>query len=158
MKIKTNYYKKLESDLYNYKALKQSIVSLRKDIEEFERIDGVNSVSFDSLKISKTFKFSSSVEDSALSNIEKIDYIRHCIRRTEDTIKNIEEAFELLTQEERDIIEYRYIDNKPWYNIAYKVKYNERWCRELRKRAMVKMAISVYGKRAVLEPFSEEES
>lgn len=152
MQIRSKYYNRLESDLYNYKALKLSITNLKKDIEEFERMDGVNSVPFDTMKLSNSFKFSSSVEDSALSNIEKIDYIKHCIRRTEDTISGIDAALEILTEEERKIIELRYIENKQWYNVAYAVKFCERHCRELRSRAMLKMAISIYGNTAVLQP------
>ena len=123
-----------------------------KDIEEYERIDGVSSMPFDTIKLSNSFKFSSSVEDSALSNVEKLEYIKHCIRRTEDTVMSIDAALEILTEDEEKIIRYKYIDNKQLYNIAYHLKYNERWCRELRKRAMIKMAISIYGNKAVLQP------
>ena len=152
MIIKAKYYKRLESDLYNYKALKLSVESLKRDIDEYDRMDGVSSVPFDTIKLSNSFKFSSSVEDSALSNVEKLEYIRHCIRRTEDTIQGIDQALCILTEDEEKIIRYKYIDNKQWYNIAYHLKYNERWCRELRKRAMIKMAISIYGNTAVLQP------
>lgn len=153
MTVKPKYYKRLEYDLFNYKAFKESIRTLEKDLEEFDRIDGVNGIAYDGIKIGKTFKFASSVEDTALSNVEKLDYIRHCMRRTKDTIDNIERALEVLNDEERSIIQLRYLEGCQWYNIAYKVKYNERWCREIRRRAMYKMAICIYGDTAVTEPF-----
>lgn len=151
MEIKTSYYKKLEYDLYNYKAYKASLRSLEKDLKEIE-YDGINSISYDELKVSKTFKFSSVTEDTALSNIERINYIEHIMRKTKNTLDKIDDSLELLTKEERKIIEKRYFEGWQWYDIAYEVKYNERWCRELRKRAMIKMAISIFGKRAVIQP------
>jgi len=151
-KIKQKYYKRLEQDLYNYKYLKLSIYNIRKDMADFQGDDGVSAINFDKIQISSTNAFSSIVENASLANIEKIDFLEHCMNRADSVISKIDKAMELLEAKENKVIRLYYIDNQEWFNVAYHLHYNERWCREIRSKAMRKMAIAIYGETAVIEP------
>lgn len=151
-KIKSKYYKRLENDLYNYKYLKLSIKNIKKDILDFQADDGVSAIQFDKIQISSTNAFSSIVENSTISNVEKMDFLEHCMNRAESVINKIDAAMEMLEADEKKVITLYYIDNQQWYKVAYNLHYNERWCREIRSKAMRKVAIAIYGETAVIEP------
>ena len=151
-KIKSKYYKKLENDLYNYKYLKLSIRNIKHDISDFQSEDGVSAIQFDKIQIASTNAFSSIVENSTISNIEKLDFLEHCMNRAESVINKIDAAMEKLEADEKKVITLYYIDNQQWYKVAYNLHYNERWCREIRSKAMRKIAIAIYGETAVIEP------
>ncbi len=151
-KIKKKYYKRLENDLYNYKYLKLSIQNIKQDIADYQGDDGVSSIQFDKIQISSTNAFSSVVENATISNTEKLDFLEHCMNRAELVINKIDKAMEILEEDERKVISLFYIDNQQWYKVAYQLHFNERWCRQIRSRAMRKMAIAIYGYTTTIEP------
>lgn len=150
-KIIDKYYKETEYLLYNYKMFEISIKNMQQEIEFLKSEDGGRGIAYDSIPISPTNKFSSSTEDIALSVTEKIDYLEHSIRRMNAKLESIDKAMEGLTEAEKDIIRKKYMLGKQWYVIAYEVSYNERWCKELRKRAISKMTIGIFGDTALLK-------
>jgi hypothetical protein len=152
IKIKDKYYKRLEQDLYNYKYLKLSIDNIKQDIEEYERADGVGAIDFDRIQISSTNAFSSIVENATISNMEKLDFLEHCMNKADSVIKKIDKAMELLEVTEYSIVTSYYIDNLQWFEVGYKVHMSERGCRYVRSEALRKMAISIYGETAVCLP------
>ena len=156
MDIKNSYYKSTESLLYNYNMLKVSIENMKLEIEETEKNDGATGIKYDGVQTSPTFKFSSQTEDTSIRNIETIDLLKKRIEITENKIKRVDNAIEALNGAEKNVIIKRYLEGKQWYIVAYEVNYNERWCKELRKRAIEKIAIGLYGYRALLEHEREE--
>lgn len=73
---------------------------------------------------------------------ESISYEIGTINRV---LKKVDNAINSLSDDERVIIQNFYIENKPWYDIAYKVKYVERHCKRLRTRAIWYMSKSIFG-------------
>jgi len=151
-KIKQKYYKRLENDLYNYKYLKLSIDNIKQDITDFNRDDGVGGIDFGKIQISKTNAFSSMIENATISNLEKLDFLEHCMNRADSVVNKIDKAVLELEEREYKIITLYYIENQPWFKVAYQVNYNERWCKEIRSRAIRKMCIAIYGETAQREP------
>jgi len=151
-KIKQKYYKRLENDLYNYKYLKLSIDNIKQDITDFNRDDGVGGIDFGKIQISKTNAFSSMIENATISNLEKLDFLEHCMNRADSVVNKIDKAVLELEEREHKIITLYYIENQPWFKVAYQVNYNERWCKEIRSRAIRKMCIAIYGETAQIEP------
>lgn len=138
-------YKKIENLLYNYKMLKISIENLEKDIEFLEEEDGAGSINYDDINVSPTNKFSSVVENTVLSKTEKREYLERTIKRNKIHIENIDKAMEGLTINERLIIEEKYIEGKQWWQVAYKVGYSEGHSKRIRKEAIEKLIIGIYG-------------
>jgi len=144
-KIKQKYYKRLENDLYNYKYLKLSIDNIKQDITDFNRDDGVGGIDFGKIQISKTNAFSSMIENATISNLEKLDFLEHCMNRAISILGKLDMALTQLEEDESNIITLYYIDNMPWYKVAYQVHRSERGCRGIRSEAMRKIALAVYG-------------
>ena len=157
IKIKDKYYKETEYLLHNYKMFKISIENLRQDIKNLEKEDGLTGIDYRHEKTSLTYKFKSVTEDTALAVSEKKHYLQTSIERMQNKIDAIDRALEGLTGTEKEIIQKRYFDGKPWYVIAYEVAYNERWCKELRRRAISKIAIGIHGDTALLQHDNKDE-
>lgn len=145
MEITSKYYKQTEYLLYKYKMFKISIENMNKEIEFIRREDGSRGIGYDGISSSPTNQFSSATEDTALSNIEKIDYLEHSIRRIGNKIERIDRTLEGLTEEEKKIISGRYIEGHQWYIVAYEVGYSERHCKRLRNEAIEKIIIGLHG-------------
>lgn len=152
MDIKEKYYKETEYLLYNYKMFKISIENMNKEIEFIKKEDGAKGISYDGIRTSPTHKFSSATEDTALSNIEKIDYLEHSIRKIENKIERIDRAIEGLTDSEKSVVLDKYLKGQQWYIVAYNVCYSERQCRNLRRSAIEKIAIGLFGEIATSLP------
>ncbi|MGJ0848168.1 hypothetical protein ACR77J_15870 [Tissierella praeacuta] len=147
-----NYYKETEYLLYNYKMFQISIKNMQNEIESLEKEDGTSAINYSGVQTSPTNKFSSSTESTALSISERIDYLEHSIKRTKSKLDRIDKAIEGLTEKEKDIITKKYIEGKQWYVVAYNVSYSERQCRNIRTKAIKKIAIGIFGEVATSLP------
>jgi DNA-directed RNA polymerase specialized sigma subunit len=134
-------YKKTEKWLYNLDALRERIKNLKVYYEEVEMDTGCGGIDYSKDKISQTYKFNSSTENLA----EKLADISRDIKKYENRVTMLECGFNILNTTERIIIQSKYFDNEPWYNIAYKMKYSERQCRYIRSDAIEKLSIALFG-------------
>lgn len=150
IKIKDKYYKETEHLLYNYNMFQISIENLKQEIEHLKKEDGIKSVDYQQATTSQTYQYKSVVEDIVLAVSDRIHCLERSIERMQNKIDAINRALDGLTKTERQIIQKRYFEGKPWYVIAYEVAYNERWCKELRRRAISKIAIGIHGDTALL--------
>lgn len=138
-------YKKVEELLSNYKMLVISIANMEQEIDHLNKEDGMSGIAYDSISTSPTNKFSSSTEDVALSNSEKIHYLEHSIERIKRQIESIDRAMKGLTEIERIIIKERYIEGRQWYVVAYKSDCSESTGKRYRRSAINKLIIGIYG-------------
>lgn len=140
-------YKETEYLLYNYKMLLISIENLKEDIILLKEECGVRSIDTEKDNLSKTYKFSSIVENTALSSMEQIEYLEMMVKKMEGQIESLDKSLEGLTLEEKTILTEKYIEGKQWWQVAYKVGYGERHCKRLRTEAIKKMALGIFGER-----------
>lgn len=149
MQIKDKYYKNIERLLYNYNMLKINIEIADKQLDELKESDGMTSITYDEEKSSPTHKFHSQTEDTAIRNITVEDLI---IKRKEK-LRNKLEILNLLISGlnniEKKVIEMYYIEGRQWWQVAYEVKYSERWCKHIRTEAIKKLSIGLYGEEAI---------
>lgn len=144
-----NYYKKTEYLLYNYKVLEINIVNMQQEIEYLKNNDGSTGLSYDGISTSPTNRISSSTEDIALSNSEKIHYLERCIKKNERLLDSVNRAMEGLTDIERLILRQKYIEGKQWWQVASMAGYSERHCRSMRRNAIEKMGLGIFGETSV---------
>ena len=140
-------YSKVERLLYNYKMLKISIENLEEDIKLIEEDSGVKGISYDGVISSKTNKTSDIVADTMLSKAEKIHYLNRTIDKNKRDIESIDKAMEGLTEVEKTIVVEKYINSKQWWEVAGIVCYGERWCKDLRTRAINKLVVGIHGEK-----------
>ncbi|MTI49688.1 MAG: hypothetical protein FH761_17800 [Firmicutes bacterium] len=148
-KIIDKYYKSTEKILYSYKMLKVSIDNLESEIVELKKESGMGAINYDTQKTSPTFKINKNTEDQAIKNITEIDLKEKLIEVTTNKISRIERALDALNDKEKTIVEMRYFEGKQWFEIAYKIQYSERHCKRIRSNTIKKLAIGIYGERAV---------
>lgn len=139
-------YTRVENMLYNYKMYKISIENMEEEINALQEECGVGGIDFGSPS-GNTNKVSSITENTALSRSERIAYNRHQIERIERELSVIDRTIEQLTDLEKTIIIERYINSKQWWEVASIVCYSERWCKDLRKRAVNKLVVGIYGEK-----------
>lgn len=144
-----NYYKETEYLLYNYKMFLISIENMKRDIELLKEECGVSGVNTEGINTSKTYKISSISENTALANIEKIEYLESRIASTMEKIEKVDRTLEGLTEEERKVLVNRYIEGRQWWKVAYNVGYSERHCKRIRNEAMEKMIIGLHGEKNI---------
>ena len=149
MKIKDKYYKSVEKLLYNYNMLKINIEILNHQLEELKKEEGMKGINYDDVKISKTNKFHSQTEETAINNIELEKLINKKKEKLQSKLDMLDKLTEGLNKVEREIIRMYYIEGKQWWQIAYEVKYSERHCRRIRSEAICKLAVGLYGEEVI---------
>jgi hypothetical protein len=142
-----NYIRAVEKMLFNYKTLKVSIENLKLLYDNKVKYGmDKNSDPFGE-KSGKTNKVTSETEIFALDLVT----LREKIELLETKILIIENALGGLNDVERDIVISKYVDGLRWFDIAYKVQYNERWCRKIKDDAVRKLCLSVFAVDIVRE-------
>ncbi|HZJ98786.1 MAG TPA: hypothetical protein VFC79_02200 [Tissierellaceae bacterium] len=138
-------YAKVEKLLSNYKMLKISIENIEEDIKLIEEETGLKGISFDGISTSPTNKTSDIVADTVLAKSEKIGYLKRTIENNQRKIDSVDRALEGLEKLERSVVIEKYVNAKQWWQVASVVCYSESWCKQLRKRAIDKLVIGIYG-------------
>jgi DNA-directed RNA polymerase specialized sigma subunit len=128
--------------LRNYDDFKNSIGYLKENIIDI--IETGLGVNYSKAKISKTNKFNSAIE-IAIIQIDKLQIYEN-IKKMENTIKAIDRSMIGLSDIEKTIIINRCIKNQYYYEFCYKICVSERTAKRMRKQALQKMSIIVFGK------------
>lgn len=147
-----NYYKATEKFLYNYNSLKASIENMKQEITEMDYRE-LSAINYNKEPTSKTYAFHSSTEEAAIYTADKKSLLEHRIKITEGKLERIDRAIEALNELEQRIIKLRYIEGKQWWQIAYEIRYSEKWGKELRRRAIGKIAVGLFGEDALPKDF-----
>jgi len=128
--------------LRQYKYVKASITYLEETIIDISEA-GLG-ISYSNDVISKTNKINSTVE-IAVIKIDKQD-INQKIKSMKNTILSIDAALAALSEVERIIIINRFIEKKHYYEFIHTVFMCERTAKRIKKQALKKMVIIVFGK------------
>lgn len=125
--------------------MKISIENLEQEITYVKEDTEMKGISYDGISTSPTNEIKSIVESTVLANIEKIEYLEHMIKRHKINIEKLEKALEGLEDVEGTVVVEKYINAKQWWQVAGIVRYSERHCKNIRKRAIDKMIVGIYG-------------
>ena len=133
--------------LYNYKKLKAQIKNIELDIEERENdYSTLSAVQYDKDSLSKTYKFSSEVENKVIkldhdNASEELKYLQAKKRSKEIQIERIDNMLSVLNEDEKKLIKIRYFDNIPYKDIADILCKSDSWLQELRKKIIIQKLI-----------------
>lgn len=139
-------FSKVEGMLYNYKSIKAEIKNIELEIMELETdYKGCGSITYEE-KTGATNKFNSSVENEMISRRKRLDYLLNLKRKKENIIKRIDNALEILEEQQLRVIELRYFSNKKlgWFTIAEIMSISDVTCRTLRKNAINKIISVIF--------------
>jgi len=122
-----------------------SYKTLYNDVEKHIR-EG-DAIAYDKDKLSPSNKISSDVEDKAIT----LANISIKITHLENKILVIKQGIKQLNENERRIIELRFMQlnkwDKPltWVQISREMNYDISWCKELRNRAIITLTEVMFG-------------
>lgn len=137
-------YARVEKLLHNYNMLKVNIANIRREIDFIKNSYGIKGVNYDKVGGSSN-ETSNPTQDAALRKIEEIKKLESDIRKNEVKLDKINKTLEVLTDIEREVLVGKYIESKQWWEVAASVRYSERHCRNIRRRAVLKMAAGIFG-------------
>lgn len=140
-----NEYEKkhqIEEWLQDYEAYKAGIDNLNEIIEDIAESN--MGISYDKDPSGPTNKFNSTVENAAIK-IDKYD-IQHKIKVMTNIVNAIDRAFTSLTDVEKTIIKNRCMRGQYYYQFCYQIGTSERTARRIKKEALRKMSIVIFGK------------
>ena len=150
-------FKKTERLLKNYNQLANEIEMIKNEIEITQSSYlGYGSIGYNE-KSGPTNKFSSVVENEIFIRNEKLRKLENDLKYKKKLKNRIDMAIKnLSTQEERDLIKLRYINNPrlSWGSVARHLRYNKDHCRKvLRPRIIRKMIDFIFYNPGVQEKF-----
>lgn len=142
-KEKDKLFSDTEGKLYNYNNMKVKLNSYRIDLEYLENNYEGCKGKFYINTTSKTNNFYSSVENELVRKEEKIRDLKFKIIQTDMQIKKIDNALLILSDEELELVKFRYFSNRSiapsWIDIAEEIGFSEKKCRNMRDRIIDKI-------------------
>ena len=146
-----DYKKVIEKWLREYNDIFIQLNSYKSLYNDFEKqVRDGDALAYDKDKLSKTYKISSDTENKAITLANMSIGINHL----ENKILVIRQGIKQLNDNERRIIELRYMRlnrwDKPltWVQISREMNYDTSWCRELRNRAINTLTGVMFGIQA----------
>jgi DNA-directed RNA polymerase specialized sigma subunit len=138
------YFQKMESLLYKYMFIRQGIESMEEELNAEKNYDGVGSVDPGKENF-KTNAFNSNVENAVIKRNEssKVKTLKSIIKSQKALIRKLDRAINKLSEEERKIIKFYYMDGLQWYKVSSEMNFCNEWCMKLRNRAIEKLAIAM---------------
>jgi len=134
------YYKGVESNLYNYKAIKAEIKNIDLELQELENEGtGCKAINYEE-KSAPTNKFNSVVENETL----RPDQLKKRIHKLKVQLEKIDNALETLSDDEMKLVELRYFRKLQFKVIAQIIDRNEMYCVCLKSKIIKKLIPLIY--------------
>lgn len=133
-----NLYKKVENILYNYDNTKCEIKNILIEINEVENsYRGVGAIQYSDMP--KPNNTNSSVEQEIEQKEKRIEYLNQLIIKKENDISRVNNALEVLIEDEYKLIEMRYFKKTPNNKIAEILNLTEQTTSIMKGRIINKM-------------------
>lgn len=128
--------------LQDYEPMKIGIDNLRETVKDISEEN--MGIDYSKDKIGPTNKFHS-ITENAVVKIDKLD-IEHKIKVMSNIVNNINKALSSLTDIEKSVIINRCVKGQYYYQFCYKIGSSERTAKRIKKEALKKMVIVIFGK------------
>lgn len=143
-----NLYKKTDGVLFNYRIIKAEINNLELEIEEIKsEIDGVKSIGYEE-RTGSTNAFNSSVENEVLKKEKLMHKLLKEKASKQRLINKVDNALNILDEEEREIIKLRCFDKMGWNKVGILTNRDGDYCGRIKRKAVNKLSELVWiGKK-----------
>lgn len=142
-------FKKTESILYNYSTLKVEINNLALELEELENeYEGIGAISYEE-RSSNTYKIPDSVANEIIFKEKEAYRINKMKRSKKILLTKINNALEVLDENEKNIVHYRYLSSKrTWMQVGEVLSMDSNYCcNMLRVSTINKLSKMIFPKR-----------
>ena len=102
-------------------------------------------ISYDKEPVSPTYKFSSATENAVI-RLDKLN-IEKRIKAMQNTVDAVDRGMEILSDTEKAIVIARCVKNEYYYQFCYKLRMSERTAKRIKKIALQKMSIVIFGEK-----------
>lgn len=127
--------------LKDYNSYKAGILNLENLIRDIAEED--ITVNYDKNVSGPTYKFNSAVENAILK-IDKLN-IEHRINVMKKILESIDRAMDSLCETEKEVLIKRCVKGMYYYQFCYDLGISERTAKRVKKEALNKMVIAVFG-------------
>lgn len=127
--------------LENYNSYKAGIENLKQNIEDIAE-EGMG-ISYDNEPVSGGNAFNSVVENAVIK-MDKLE-IQKRIKTMCNIVNNIDKALASLNDMEREVVINRCVKGLYYYQFCYQIGASERTTRRIKKDALRKMSIAIFG-------------
>jgi hypothetical protein len=135
--------KDIENLLYDYTSIPKEIQKYNTELndainckEELNNTMKANTITDMPKGHDNTYD---AIMETILRYDKHISYLSEKIKYLMDQKEFTEKLLVCLEPEEKRIIELRYFQTNCWYVVSMKAHYAESWCKELNKRALIRM-------------------
>lgn len=125
--------------------LKINIENMEKEIEYLQDQDGITAVSTEGIG-GNTNAISDVTEKTALHNLDEKSRLEKKMKRARLEVESVDRALNGLNEIERKVVMAKYMNALQWWQVSGIVFIGERQCRNIRKQAIEKIIIGVFGK------------
>ena len=142
-------FKKTERILYNYSMLKAEINNLGLEIEELENeYEGIGAISYEE-RSGNTNKISDSVANEIIFREKEVYRLNKMKRSKEILLSKINNALEVLDENERKVVHYRYLNGKrTWMQVGEILSMDSNYCcNTLRVNIINKLSKMIFPNR-----------
>ena len=142
-------FKKTERILYNYSMLKAEINNLELEIEELENeYEGIGAISYEE-RSGTTYKISDSVANELIFKEKEVYRLNKMKRSKEILLSKINNALEVLDENERKVVHYRYLNGKrTWIQVGEILSMDSNYCcNTLRVNTINKLSKMIFPNR-----------
>lgn len=142
-------FKKTESILYNYSMLKAEINNLELEIEELgNEYECIGAITYEE-RSGTTNKISDSVANEIIFREKEVYKLNKMKRSKEILLSKINNALEVLDDNERKVIHYRYLNGKrTWMQVGEILAIDSNYCcNTLRVNIINKLSKMIFPKR-----------
>lgn len=124
--------------LKQYKMLKSELENTEKIYNQYSK-DILKPVDTSKEYLGKTNSFNSSTENIA---IYLLDY-SESIEKLKLQIDIIHTSLKCLSEREKEIINLKYFEGKPWREVSNSIELCEKWCKEIKNEAFKKLVRTI---------------
>lgn len=138
----------VENRLKNHNSLVVSITNLQSELEALEatEADELGAIDYSKDKI-QTSGVGSTYENQVIRKVDKIAAVKRKIAQTQRKVDEMDRALSVLNEAEREVIELKCIQCLPYFKFTYKIDRSERWAKYIKKEAIRKLAVALYGEK-----------
>ncbi len=145
-----DYIKETKRILRNYNKMKVAVVNLAEEIEALE-----TELQSESVAIARygdepqggtsELNATEAAANRRIKTGERLTMFRQRKDGIERTLRAVDRALECLSDEDERLIRGRYIDGYAWWQVAQKLCYTEKWCRDKGGKVLDDVALMVFG-------------
>ncbi|MCR3760301.1 RinA family protein [Clostridium felsineum] len=153
--IDKDLYKKTDGVLFNYQVIKMEIKNLELEIEEISATyNGVGAISYEE-KSGHTNKFNSVVENEVINKEKIINKLNREMNSKKRLIAKVDNAMEILNENERKIVEYRCVKGYSWSRIGALLNMDGDYCGRIKREVMNKISPLIWIRESMCKKVGE---